>query len=94
MERACNKDMKMKWYHPMNLLESGILQVLTQSNHNWHVLLQFSQTRQRHSLFCRQRSYTGHKDYIQALSLFHSSDQLASAAEDGSVRIWGKIFGG
>ncbi|XP_071848597.1 THO complex subunit 6 homolog [Apostichopus japonicus] len=34
------------------------------------------------------RSYTGHKDYIQALSLFHSSDQLASAAEDGSVRIW------
>lgn len=33
-------------------------------------------------------SFTGHKDYIQALSLFHNSDQLASAAEDGSVRIW------
>ncbi|XP_022095855.1 THO complex subunit 6 homolog [Acanthaster planci] len=36
----------------------------------------------------KKETFAGHTDYIHCVSLYHQSQQLASSAEDGSVRIW------
>ena len=35
-------------------------------------------------------TFQGHQDYIHSVALFNQSQQIASASEDGSVRLWGK----